>query len=310
MKPSQNLGNAVTIFGHLSSGNEFVTREKATTGEKCHNCRLVTKLRYAFTLVELLVVIAILAVLAGLLLPVLAQSREKARQAACLNNLHQIGVAILQYAQDWDETLPVNAYQAMDGQRLPCIVSVGVALNPFLGDRQALRCPTQPDAFELEGFLRSVGLSGGECDSPLKGGSYALNQGVFVAGSVPALGIPSQKPVHLSEILYDTETATGYDGNVALGNNCNFRPFEPALQGRHQEGLNAAFLDGHVKWQKAQASGCLTHNINGNPLAEACLAGDSPYRRPCHAKVPFRCPHHLSGVPDQDAMGWCVRPLR
>lgn len=267
-------------------------------------------MRSAFTLVELLVVIAIIAILAGLLLPVLAQSREKARQVACLSNLHQVGVAILHYAQDWDETLPMNAYQALDGQGRPCIVSVGIALRPLLGDSQTLRCPTQPDAFELDSFLRSVGLSGGECDNPLKGGSYALNQGVFVAGSVPALGIAPQKPMHLAEIRYETETAIGYDGNVAAGNGCNFRPFEPALQGRHQEGLNIAFLDGHVKWKKAQASGCLTHNINGNSLAEGCLAGDSPYRRSCDAKFPFRCPHHLSGVPDRDAMGWCVRIIR
>src|SRR2546423_14164671 len=59
-----------------------------------------------FTLIELLVVIAIIAVLAAILFPVFAQAREKARQAACMSNLRQIGLAFAQYTQDYDERLP------------------------------------------------------------------------------------------------------------------------------------------------------------------------------------------------------------
>jgi prepilin-type N-terminal cleavage/methylation domain-containing protein len=60
----------------------------------------------AFTLVELLVVIAVIAVLAAVLFPVFAQAREKARQAACVSNLRQIGTAFGMYVQDYDERLP------------------------------------------------------------------------------------------------------------------------------------------------------------------------------------------------------------
>lgn len=62
--------------------------------------------RNGFTLIELLVVIAIIAILAAILFPVFAQAREKARQTSCLSNQKQIGLAMMQYVQDYDELYP------------------------------------------------------------------------------------------------------------------------------------------------------------------------------------------------------------
>lgn len=68
--------------------------------------RTTSKRSSGFTLIELLVVIAIIAILAAILFPVFAQAREKARQSTCMSNLKQIGLATMQYIQDYDETYP------------------------------------------------------------------------------------------------------------------------------------------------------------------------------------------------------------
>ena len=61
-------------------------------------------MKKAFTLIELLVVIAIIAILAAILFPVFAQARDKARYASCLSNEKQIGLGLMMYTQDYDET--------------------------------------------------------------------------------------------------------------------------------------------------------------------------------------------------------------
>src|SRR5215210_7640961 len=72
--------------------------------------KLSPNTRKSFTLLELLVVIAIIALLAAILFPVFGRARENARRSTCQSNLKQIGLGIMQYVQDYDETM-VPGYQ-------------------------------------------------------------------------------------------------------------------------------------------------------------------------------------------------------
>ena len=88
-----------------------------------------------FTLIELLVVIAIIAILAAILFPVFQKVRENARRTACLSNLKQIGLGIVQYNQDFDEKQPsgYNIYGGGTGwasQIYPYLKSIAVYQCP------------------------------------------------------------------------------------------------------------------------------------------------------------------------------------
>ncbi len=93
------------------------------------------KRRSAFTLIELLVVIAIIAILAAILFPVFAQAREKARQISCVSNEKQIGLAILQYAQDYDETYPMGVDNGWWATTWP------LTTQPYIKSIDVYRCP-------------------------------------------------------------------------------------------------------------------------------------------------------------------------
>ncbi len=114
---------------------------------------VLTDRRHGFTLIELLVVIAIIAILAAILFPVFARAREKAREANCMSNLKQIGLALHMYASDYDDLLPLaNEYPASppapsggdpaEYQGPPGIQHV---LEPYTKNRQIFRCPSDKD---------------------------------------------------------------------------------------------------------------------------------------------------------------------
>ncbi len=97
----------------------------------------------AFTLIELLVVIAIIAILAAILFPVFARARENARRSSCMSNLKQIGIGVIQYAQDFDEKYPAGR---MVGGTNKAGAGRGAGwagpITPYLKSEQVFSCPS------------------------------------------------------------------------------------------------------------------------------------------------------------------------
>jgi prepilin-type N-terminal cleavage/methylation domain-containing protein len=106
--------------------------------------RCATRTTGGFTLIELLVVIAIIAVLAALLLPTLANAKEKARRSHCQNNIRQFILAVHLYADDNEQSVPSGVSEVGDpmDSHIPVIPSATRSnLIHYGGTYRILECP-------------------------------------------------------------------------------------------------------------------------------------------------------------------------
>lgn len=219
-----------------------------------------------FTLIELLVVIAIIAILAAILFPVFARTKEKARQAACSSNLQQMGLAFASYRVDYDGKLPAMAYMAPD--RVPyrwihCVY-------PYVNNDQIFECPSNEVAKDANDQSRP------NRNSPLPETSYLYALGSVMAQrgailSETAIKDPAGTYMVMDGWYFEGSGAaaswnafmfyfTG-EGNTPVPQtfaswvNNQTTTYVNSLQvldrmRRHNDGVNVAFYDGHVKFQK------------------------------------------------------------
>jgi prepilin-type processing-associated H-X9-DG protein len=212
-------------------------------------------------LVELLVVIAIIAILAAILFPVFAQARAKARSTACLSNLKQIGMAIMQYGQDFDEMYPPTDYEGASGRvvwqnLVEPYVKAGVSGNSATQVRGVFVCPDidSPIPDTTAPFASIVG------QNPLR--SYGTNR--FLMNPLRPNGMTGARAIALSEVnspssvvmlspnLGTLPDVTGRDDRYdPVGSGTANDAAYMNVRSRHQGGANYAFADGHAKWFKA-----------------------------------------------------------
>jgi prepilin-type N-terminal cleavage/methylation domain-containing protein/prepilin-type processing-associated H-X9-DG protein len=241
----------------------------------------------AFTLIELLVVIAIIAILAAILFPVFAQAREKARQTACLSNTKQMGLGIMQYIQDYDETYPMGSFSSSGAGMGPAEVAIDrwyKAILPYTKNTDIRSCPSAP-AQPANAYQTNYGIHSDICKRVNQPpAADAVTPESFIVNTAGTILLGDAQTINMaivnrtdSTTWLKAETGSAVDWDLKglrlLTNGSYFTNTDPNNgrwpSPRHQGGTNLAYCDGHAKWMKIeQLTGVSEARPNGWPFRD------------------------------------------
>jgi prepilin-type N-terminal cleavage/methylation domain-containing protein/prepilin-type processing-associated H-X9-DG protein len=221
--------------------------------------------RSGFTLIELLVVIAVIAILAAILFPVFAQAREKARQTTCTSNVKNLGLAVMMYAQDYDETYPPLWYAAGNGHWpntvRPYIGQGGSDPTGKLWTKGIMQCPSAP--LKEPGWSYAMSEEMGVYDAKLNGyraftlASISRPANVLMIAEAPQVKEWGQASIQISTnpTCWGGPTGNGVDVKgyadvdpIPQSATANCSSALPRY--RHSEGALIAWADGHASWRR------------------------------------------------------------
>lgn len=220
--------------------------------------------RRGFTLIELLVVIAIIAILAAILFPVFARARENARRASCQSNMKQIGLAMMQYSQDYDERTVAPWGFGFTGAE----TSWDVKIAPYSGVRLANNSWTERNALIVQCPSDSTVRVGGygtrsyALTNDMQGDWFWLTQysaGIRSGRALAQISSPATTLMVVEQPV-PANTLSNINGSIsngpgdALDGGWGVEKYQRAgnLTPIHLEGYNYLFADGHVKWLRPE----------------------------------------------------------
>ena len=228
----------------------------------------------AFTLIELLVVIAIIGILAALILPALARSKAEAQGAFCSNNLKQLSLGWMMYADDARGYLAYNMAGDAAETNLNWVADrmdwstnsdntnlfelTGATLGPYVnGSTVIYRCPADHN---LSAKQQGLGWS-------WRARSYSMNASIGNAGAITVSGVNTNNPAYVQFfkstsipkpsrifVFIEEHPATISDGYFINRLVYHSQEWTRLPASYHNEGAELSFADGHAEYHRWQSA--------------------------------------------------------